>query len=112
MKIVINNCYGGYSLSTKAAIKLAELKGVVLVPGLDKYGYTCLLNPDGSVNYKFTRFDNRVDLDLVAVVEILGSDANGDCAELKVIEVPDDVDWVLDEYDGIESVEESHRSWH
>jgi hypothetical protein len=48
---------------------------------------------------------------LVAVVEELGEAAYGECAELSVIEVPDDVEWHIVEYDGLEHVAENHRIW-
>ena len=32
-------------------------------------------------------------------------------AELKIVEVPDDVVWEIDEYDGLESISEVHRRW-
>jgi hypothetical protein len=48
---------------------------------------------------------------LVQVVEELGEKASGLLARLKVIEIPDDVDWEIDDYDGRESVHEKHRSW-
>lgn len=49
--------------------------------------------------------------DLIEIVEKLGKKSWGEFAELKIIEVPDDVDWIVDEYDGRETVEEVHRSW-
>ena len=48
---------------------------------------------------------------VVRVVEELGSAANGRCAELTVVEIPDDVNWEISEYDGMERVAEKHRSW-
>jgi len=48
---------------------------------------------------------------LVACVEALGSEANGRFAKLSIVEIPDDVEWEIDEYDGIEQVHEKHRSW-
>ena len=33
------------------------------------------------------------------------------CAELRVIKIPDDVKWYIDEYDGMEWVAEIHRTW-
>lgn len=54
----------------------------------------------------------RDDHDLITVVEELSDDANGDFAELKIIEIPDDINWEISEYDGMESVEEVHRSWY
>ena len=58
--------------------------------------------------------DRDVDRDdpyLVQVVEELGADANGRYAELKVVEIPADVDWIIEEYDGAEWVAERHRTW-
>ena len=48
---------------------------------------------------------------LVDVVERLGKKANGESAELKVVEIPDGVEYEIDEYDGVESIHEKHRSW-
>jgi len=48
---------------------------------------------------------------LVRVVEELGDKASGRCADLKVVEIPDDVEWEIDEYDGSEHVAEKHRTW-
>jgi hypothetical protein len=53
----------------------------------------------------------RNDEALVDVVEELKEKANGSCAYLSVIEIPDDVDFEIDEYDGLESIHEKHRSW-
>ena len=53
----------------------------------------------------------RDDPDLINVVEKLGESANGDFANLEIVEIPDDVEWEIDEYDGMESVDEVHRSW-
>lgn len=48
---------------------------------------------------------------LVQVVEELGELANGQHAALSIVDVPDDVTWYIDDYDGIETVREEHRSW-
>lgn len=48
---------------------------------------------------------------LVRVVEELGDEANGRFAELKVVDIPDEVEWQIDEYDGLEWVAEKHRTW-
>lgn len=58
-----------------------------------------------------SRPDDRADLDLIRVVEELGAAANGSHATLKIVEIPDGVDWQIDEYDGSESIHEKHRSW-
>src|ERR1700690_1726237 len=48
----------------------------------------------------------RTDLDLIRVVEELGDKANGKFANLSVVEIPDGIEWEIDEYDGNETVEE------
>lgn len=53
----------------------------------------------------------RDDPKLVQVVRQLGHEANGPHAELKVVEVPDDVKWTVEEYDGREWIAEEHRTW-
>jgi hypothetical protein len=45
------------------------------------------------------------------VIEALGDRADDVHAELRVVEVPDDVNWVIEEYDGLEWVAEVHRTW-
>lgn len=90
MKIVINSDYGGYSLS-KAAYDYLGLEW-------DGYGYA----------YE----NDRTNPNLVDCVETLGSHANGSCAALKVVEIPDDVKWRISGYDGCEFVEEVHRVWY
>ncbi len=55
--------------------------------------------------------DNREHPLLVRVVEEMGEAANGPHAKLKVVEIPSDVEYVIDEYDGYESIHEAHRSW-
>jgi hypothetical protein len=54
----------------------------------------------------------RDDPNLIKVIEELGPKANGNCAKLKLVEIPDMVEWEIDEYDGAEHVEEVHRKWY
>lgn len=53
----------------------------------------------------------RDDPILVQVVQELGSVADGNHAQLKIVEIPDDVEWQIEEYDGNEWVAEKHRTW-
>jgi hypothetical protein len=48
---------------------------------------------------------------IIRVIEELGEAANGTCAKLKIVEVPDDAQWHVDEYDGNEHIAENHRTW-
>ena len=64
-------------------------------------------------NY-FSEYDlleDRTDKDIIDVVEEMGDAANGRCAQLRIVEVPDDVQWEIEEYDGIEWIAEVHRTW-
>jgi hypothetical protein len=53
----------------------------------------------------------RDDPILIQVVEELGETANGRCASLKIVEIPNDVEWTIGEYDGQEWIAEKHRTW-
>ena len=55
---------------------------------------------------------DRDDLALVATVEELGSEKAGrDYSNLQIVEIPEDVEWEINDYDGQEAVHEVHRSW-
>lgn len=53
----------------------------------------------------------RDDPVLVEVVRELGDKADGEYASLEIVEIPDDVKWTIEEYDGAEHVAEQHRTW-
>jgi len=53
----------------------------------------------------------RSDPNFVQAVEELGEDANTTESKLKVVEIPDDVNWTIEEYDGVEWIAEVHRNW-
>jgi hypothetical protein len=114
MKIVINNCHGGFGLSHQAIMRLAEVSEVTLVAvasdnSLVPWHY--YLNEVKDENYWSEREVKRDNPLLVQVVEELGELANDRFSELKIVEVPDGVDWYIEEYDGLEWVAEQHRTW-
>lgn len=55
--------------------------------------------------------DNREDDILIKVVEELGDEASGKFGELIVVEIPDDLDYVIDDYDGIETLHARVETW-
>lgn len=57
--------------------------------------------------WDMTRDDPR----LIRLVEEMGEAANGPHAELRIVEIPADVQWAIAEYDGNEHVEEEHQTW-
>jgi hypothetical protein len=120
MKVAINRCFGGFGLSDAAFEKLLERKGIefeVATNGrhsglLSHYYRKGMVGKEDAYlsYYDFTR--DRADTDLIAVIEEMGAaEASGKYAEIKIVEIPDDVEWHIDEYDGIEHVAEDHRTW-
>jgi hypothetical protein len=90
--IVINDCYGGFGLSDRAILEYKKLAGI----------------DDPSF---YDRDIPRDDPYLIKIVKELGMGANGAHANLKIVEVPAGVDWIVSEYDGAEWVAEVHRTW-
>jgi len=102
-KIVINRCYGGFGLSGVAQRRYLELEQLPLGDYDADYDYY-----DG-----FKPWDiHRDDYNLVRVVEELGEQSWSYGAELKVVEIPHDVVWYIHDYDGVETIHETHRSWY
>lgn len=66
---------------------------------------------DRDEHYFYCNNLERTDPLLIQTVEALGQKASGRFADLQVVEIPDGIEWHLDEYDGIESIHENHRSW-
>ena len=89
MKIAINRCFGGFSLSKKAY----EFLGIEW----DGYGYASY---------------DRDDPKLIECIETIGEEkASGWFAQIMVVEIPDDVEYFIDDDNGIETIHEVHRMW-
>ena len=125
--IVINRCYGGFGLSYAGVMDYARRLGIKVyayqsarktdghldfkrfVPWDGKtecfspiYSTVEAKDgdfPDGAI---FSRSDiKRDDPHLVATVKALKAKANGDYAKLTIVQIPDDVTWDIDDYDGM-----------
>jgi len=140
MKVVINTSIGGsFGLSHKAIMRYAELAGIKLYPfirdivkdlynilycdegkGIDKIPIN---NPEMEPYFEYaidedknnlflpTKID-RTDPALIQVVEEMGREVNSDGASLKIVEIPDDVDWQIENYNyETEWVAEKRRIW-
>ncbi len=90
--VVINDCYGGFGLSDRAITEYKKLAGIT--------------DPEF-----YDRDVARDDPYLIKVIKQLGMAANGAHANLKIIEIPGDIEWLIQEYDGAEWVAEAHRTW-
>jgi hypothetical protein len=113
VKIVINSDYGGFSLSDEAILEYGRLKGLNLVKDENTSWSVSIFYKDtvAKENYFEDRDIPRNDPVLVEVVEKLGEAAYGFAASLKIVEIPEDVDWYVEENDGREWVAEKHRTW-
>ncbi len=101
MKVVLNKRFGGFGLTK---IVFEEL-------GIDWDGYGYLSNEDmgiESTDYNAYRTDER----LIKAIEKIGlGESSASLASLQIVDIPDDIEWEIDDYDGIETVHEKHRSW-
>jgi len=133
-EIVINNCFGGFGLSMLAELEYLKLKGKKAyfykdgtldkpfrrVNGDDSNMFFHTVTKDlgnsptsEEVNkYYFSGRDiERDDENLIKVVKKLKEKANGDCAELKIVKIPENIKWHIHEYDGSEHIAENHETW-
>lgn len=144
MKIVLNKCFGVFSISKECAEYMASLGDKQAQAELDdwnkkqqwldnylKNGKWDIEVPENergmleiSAKYNLPApwygygyqecFDggySRTSETLIKAVEHLGDKASNKHAKLRIAEVPDDVNWEIYEYDGIESIHEVHRVW-
>ena len=137
-KIVINKCFGGFGLGIEAQ-KLINKLGCPhskiqtekeyfgtseLSKGLDIKYYGSSQNAhkqhaefceipfsEGKLICDDHDRQNRNCSVLIKVVKKMGKKSWGKHAELKIVEVPDGVEWEIEEYDGSEWISEKHRIW-
>jgi hypothetical protein len=95
--------YGWYNVLTKDF-------GKILIANDDFY--KSMIYPDNPITIRKKDLIERDDKDLIKVVKKLGKKAGGEHCELKIVTIPDDVDWEIFENDmGVEWVAEKHRTW-
>ena len=90
MKVVINDCYGGFGLTDASLNEYKIRKGIT------------------DENFWYYDIPRECPV-LVEMVE--RGDVDGTYSDLKVVEIPDGVNWYIEEYDGLEHVAERHRTW-
>lgn len=47
----------------------------------------------------------------IIIGSLLGDKANGSCAKLQIVDIPNGTDYTIEEYDGNEHIAEKHRTW-
>lgn len=136
MKVILNKCFGGFGISPEGYKLYCQKKNIpcyfyrTVYLKNDHIGYNKVKNPDWA-DYCFTEdfgdlfegennefekmlyldSEYREDATLIEVVEELGEKANGRFAELVVVDIPDGLNYVIDEYDGIETLHERVKEW-
>lgn len=136
-KVILNKCYGGFGVSKLGYELYAKKKGLqlfcyefdtnALKNHIYKYAkndclFTHYFTKDfgnnvqiSNENYEkyslYLREEHREDPILIEVIEELGDKANGRFANLKVVEIPDDLNYVIDDYDGIETLHQDVETW-
>lgn len=125
MKVVINDCFGGFRISDKGYEWLIENKNWTLTELnkdgelLNKKADVIVVVNDNNHSFQSNYFANhnidepefRINKDIIEMIETLGIEASGKFSKLKVVEIPDNVEWEIGDYDGEETIIEKHRSW-
>lgn len=107
-KIVINVTHGGlFGLNDQGIELYAKLKGL----NLQKEGRNYYIDGDKEKRFYYHRLE-RDDPILVEVVEKLGELCHDRLSKLKIVKIPENVKWTIEEYDGLEHVAEQHQTWH
>lgn len=137
-KVILNKCFGGFDVSPKAYQLYAIYKGYShlykylpnnetykLVDLFDEH-FVCfyvtkyfgkeiskndILKEDWEKHILYLNDNNREDDILIKVVEELGDEASGRFGQLVVVQIPDDLDYVIDNYDGIETLHARVETW-
>ena len=136
-KVILNKCFGGFDVSKEAYMLYAKKKGLTLYLYESKFINRKFIykkvNDDNSIfrhyfikdmgdnveisNEDYEKYclylkdEHREDPILIEVVEELGEKASGRFGYLKVVEIPDDLEYVIDEYDGIETLHQKVEEW-
>ena len=102
MKIVVNRTWGGFGITKEMAQFMAGRGCEHAKKCLDNQSYEYGYHKDYEEGY------SRTNPHLVAAIE---HGLDNPAAALVVVEVPDDVEWYIHDYDGIETIHEKHRQW-
>lgn len=135
-KVILNKDYGGFGISKKGYELYVKKKGLDLYMYETEFMgkdfiykktdndvlFTQYFTKDFGDNADISEKDYRhynLNLDeghredpiLIEVLEELKEEANGNYSNLKIVEIPDDLDYVIDNYDGIETLHQKVQEW-
>lgn len=112
--VVISETYGGFGLSRAAELSYLHRTGTDYeLADREDRASTIQNGQRIMVNnvYWNSHTIERDDPVLVDIVREMGTAANGNFAGLKIVKIPADVKWQIEDYDGREWVAEKHRTW-
>lgn len=137
MKVILNKCYGGFGVSQEAYELYAKKKGIELfaykldfkngkpiyrktdmsssiftITFTKDFGDYVELSDDNSEKYILElRGNHREDPVLIEVVEELGDRVNSPFSKLVVVDIPDGMEYEIDDYDGVETLHQKVETW-
>ena len=123
-KVMINKCYGGFGFSRKAIQLYIERKGLDVKPYFKEFSgdtepvlvtwelykaqidtaWNYHLLHDNGTYFSEDEEVGREDDFMIAIVEELGKEANGQYADIRTVEIMDDEEYEIHDYDGVESL--------
>ena len=106
MKVLINNCYGGYAISYQACKLWLERNNISFTENKDDY-WDVEFIIDGKPTYLSHQI-SRDDSTIIQIFEEKGSEfTSGSLSELILVEIPDGCQYRIGEYDGMESIDQT-----
>lgn len=119
MRIALNRCFGGFSLSKECLemifnnISVDERKKLFNNPYIyypDRYHSEGELVVDGMVWYpRYHSVEFRTNEWVIKAIECLGERANGQCADIEISNIVSEIE--ISDYDGKESVRVGGRRY-
>lgn len=140
MQVLINRCYGGFNISGQVLFELIENKSELIKVHKFNEWFTSTheyetdaykeFKPDWLINsweniiinnitklvYRLNEGDDpikfRSNKELINIFNKLGKEKfSGPFADIQLIDIPDNIEVKLSEYDGVEWIAEKHRTW-
>lgn len=103
-KILVNSAFGGYTVSYDLARRAGQLgykRAQKVAETWERYS-----------EYTLQEEEDRIHPAMIAAYEQLAEEGNHEALnDLRIADVPDDAKWFIDDYDGIETIREEHRTW-
>jgi len=136
-EIVINADWGWFNLSEKCILKYAELKGIKIYKGKSFFAEYWKVPPSKRVKYVNDKWwfglseKRRASLEkqyeaqtvnshniprddpaLIQAIKQIGLKESADrCCKLKIIKIPQNIKWKIENDSGREWIAEQHRTW-